>query len=422
MQLGASAAGAPALAAHAVPETIAAAVRRRVADVPAALGGYFYDLDAAAGPAAALRMVLPPWANLFYAVKANSFQPVLRALVPHVEGFEVASAGEAELAASLVAGPVRMVAAGPGKGPDLLLRLVELGVEAVNVESVLELHRLNRAAALVGRRQPVTLRVNPRRLGVSGALTMAGLPTQFGFCEADVPAALAVVGALPWLEMVGFHVHAVCNNLDAASHASYVRWCMEWSVAVARRHRIELRLLDVGGGIGVPFEGEKPFDLHRFGEQLAALRPPTGCRMVFEPGRHLVAGCGFYAAEVTDLKYAYGTWFAVVRGGINHFQLPTSWPIVHRFAVLEVERWDDPWPRPEVRDQPVTVVGELCTPEDTLVQDVAVRRLRAGDVVVFPMAGAYGYEFAMPAFLGHPPAERHGVTGAGGVADEPPAL
>ena len=66
-----------------------------------------------------------------------------------------------------------------------------------------------------------------------------------------------------------------------------------------------------------------------------------------------------------------------------------------------------PFARPEVCDLPVTVVGELCTPEDTLARDVKVGRLRVGDVVVFPMAGSYGYEFAMPEFLGHPRAERH---------------
>ena len=176
--------------------------------------------------------------------------------------------------------------------------------------------------------------------------------------------------------------------------------------AYRRLHGLDLRIVDVGGGIGVPFGGEEPFDVKEFGARLADLTPPPGCRVVFEPGRYLVTDAGWYAAEVVDVKHAYGTWFVVLRGGINHFQLPTSWEITHRFAVLPVPQWPHPYPRPEVRDHPVTVVGELCTTEDTLARDVTVTSVRAGDLVVFPMAGSYGWEFAMPAFLGHPPATR----------------
>jgi diaminopimelate decarboxylase len=156
----------------------------------------------------------------------------------------------------------------------------------------------------------------------------------------------------------------------------------------------------------MPFEGEEPFDLARFGDLLAGMRPPAGSTVIFEPGRYLVTGAGWYAAEVMDVKCVHGTWFAVLRGGINHFQLPTSWEIRHNVAVLPVETWPHGYPRPEVTGVPVTVVGELCTPEDTLVRDVTVARVRVGDLVVFPMAGSYGYEFAMPRFLGHPEARR----------------
>ncbi|MGW1149257.1 type III PLP-dependent enzyme, partial [Streptomyces sp. NPDC002454] len=90
-----------------------------------------------------------------------------------------------------------------------------------------------------------------------------------------------------------------------------------------------------------------------------------------------------------------------------HFQLPTSWEIVHNIAVLPVNDWAESCPRPVAEDTRVTVVGELCTPEDTLLRDVRVDRVRAGDLVVFPYAGSYGWEFAMHRFLGHPVAERH---------------
>jgi diaminopimelate decarboxylase len=394
VELPPSAQGLPALAADRLPPRLRTAITGHA-------GGFFYDLDVAAERARGLRAALPEWAEVFYAVKANSYPPIMAALARHVDGFEVASAREAELA-----GAARMVAAGPGKSVDLLVRLIELGVEVVNVESALELHRVQHAADLAGRRVQVAIRVNPERIDVSGSLVMGGAATQFGLPEADVPAAIALAQDLPGVDLVGFHVHAVCNNLDAATHARYVRWCLDWARRTAALHGVDLRLVDVGGGIGVPFGGGEPFDVAAFGELMAGIRPPDAVRVLFEPGRYLVTDCGYYAAEVTDLKHAYGTTFAILRGGINHFQLPTSWDLLHPFAVVPVDDWPYPFPRPEVRDSLITVVGELCTPEDTLARDMRVARIRAGDVVVFPMAGSYGYEFAMPNFLGHPPATR----------------
>jgi diaminopimelate decarboxylase len=409
MQPPPSAADLPAYPPDRLPAHVRAAISAAAGDPARPVSGYFYDLPVAAELARGLRAALPGWAEVFYAVKANSYPPILDALAPHVDGFEVASAREAELASDV---KPRMVGAGPGKSMPLLTRLIELGVEVINVESLLELHRVNRAAEVAGRRVQVAIRVNPTRIDVAGSLVMGGTATQFGLPETDVPAAIALAKSLPALGLVGFHIHAVCNNLDAEAHARYLRWCLTWSVETARAHGVDLRLVDVGGGLGVPFEDEDPFDVARFGALLGEIRPPAGVRVVFEPGRYLVTECGYYAAEVTDLKHAYGTTFAILRGGINHFQLPTSWDIIHNFAVLPIDAWPDPFPRPGVQDASITVVGELCTPEDTLARDVKVGRVRAGDVVVFPMAGSYGYEFAMPEFLGHPAATRQPVRPA----------
>lgn len=409
MQLPPSAAPRAAYAADRVPDTVRSRLGALV-DPACPVGAYVYDPAVASQAAARLRAVLPAWAEVFYAVKANAFAPVLEALATGgVHGYEVASVREAHTAvaaASRVGIRPRLVASGPAKSEPLLAALLAAGVEFVNVESALELHRLSQLATASGQRVPVTLRINPATVSIRGSLLLGGAPTQFGIPEADVPAAIELARRLPGVELVGFHVHAVCQNLDAEAHADYVRWCLEYSTRTAAEHQVRLRTVDVGGGLGVAFDGEEPFDIERFGEALDGLHPPAGVTVVFEPGRWLVTHCGWYAAEVLDVKQAYGRWFAVLRGGINHFQLPTSWDIVHRFAVLPVDDWPHPWPRPGVRGDTVTVVGELCTTEDTLARDVHVTELRAGDIVVFPMAGSYGWEFAMHAFLGHPPAAR----------------
>jgi diaminopimelate decarboxylase len=404
MDLPPSAGGAPALPIDAIPAP-ARAYLTELARRPEPVSGYLYDPAAAAAQARALRAVLPDWAAVCYAVKANSYRPVLTALAEHVDGFEVASAAEASLARG-VRPDALLVAAGPAKSDTLLRHLIEQNTDVVNVESAHELRRVDRIAAQLDRRVEVTLRVNPHRVAVSGALAMGGAATQFGIPESDVPQVLRVARGLRRVRVVGFHVHAVGNNLDADTHVAYLRWCLEFAERTAAEHGVALRVVDVGGGIGVSFGRGPRFDLVRFGDLLSDVRPPTDCRVVLEPGRYLVTGCGWYAAEVLDVKHAYGTWFVVLRGGINHFALPVSWNIPHPFTVLPIERWPYPWPRPQVRDEPVTVVGELCTTEDTLVRDLTVRAVRAGDLLVFPDAGSYGWEFALPEFLGHPRAQR----------------
>ncbi|WP_237320803.1 type III PLP-dependent enzyme [Streptomyces sp. JJ36] len=375
------------------------------------VSAYLYDGAVAAERARALRAALPDWAAVHYAVKANSFPGVVAALAPHVDGFEAASGTELRLALEAKpprdGAPAPVVAAGPAKSVPLLTELVRAQVACVNAESLLELHRLSRIAVAEGTTVRAALRVNPARIPLGGSLSMGGVPTQFGVAEPDVPAVLAAARRLPGLDLTGFHFHAASNNLDAEAHAAYLRWCVEWSGRTAAEHGVDLRQVDIGGGIGVAFEGEKPFDVARFGELAARVQPPPGVTVVLEPGRYLVTDCGWYAAEVTDVKRAYGEWYAMLRGGIHHFQLPTSWDIVHNIAVLPVEEWPAGLPRPAAEDTCVTVVGELCTPEDTLLRDVRVDRVRAGDLVVFPCAGSYGWEFAMHSFLGHPVAARH---------------
>ena len=401
------------------PESLPPEVRTWLRDRVAvgAMSGYVYDPAVALARARALRAALPAWASLFFAVKANAFRPVLAALAGPggVDGFEVASAAEARTALAVLreAGRApRLLAAGPAKTEALLQLLLDVDTEVVHVESPLELCRLSALAQVRGRRVQVGLRVNPASVAVRGSLVMAGRPSPFGVPEADVPALLDLAGTLPGIDVVGFHVHAVCGNRDAIAHAAYVGWCLDWAARTARAGRLDLRWVDVGGGLGVAYGGEAPLDVDVLGTELARLTPPAGTEVGFEPGRWLVADCGWYAAEVVDVKEAYGTAYVLVRGGIGGFALPGTEDFPFPLTVLPVDSWPSGLPRPELRDTAVTVAGELCTPEDVLVRDVLVGRVRAGDLVVVPQAGAYGWEFALSAFLGHPPATRDVIPSA----------
>jgi diaminopimelate decarboxylase len=363
---------------------------------------YVYDLGALLEQVDAVRGALPERCELYYALKANGHPAVLGTLAALVDGFEVASLGE--IGKARAAGASRWVFSGPAKTDTEIAGALRAGLDLLNVESLHELRRVGLIGAELGVRVPVTLRVNRQAGGLPGALRMTGTATQFGLDETLLAEAVALGRACPSVALRGFHLHAVSNNLDADAHVSFVADSVAWCLQQAVRHRIDLDVIDVGGGIGVAYTGGAGFDLSRFGDGLGAVveRLPPGVRLIFELGRFLVAGAGWYAAEVIDLKCTHGRSFAVLRGGTHHFRLPAAWGYSHPFAVLPVDSWHYPFRRPQVRGVAVDVVGELCTPRDVLARGVWVERLRVGDVVVFPLAGAYGWEISHHDFLSHP--------------------
>lgn len=385
-------------AADAVPGRVAAALAS--ADRP--ICAYLYDTAALRNRAAATRAALPAGADLFYAVKANGHPAVVDTLAGAVDGLEVASGGELDLA--LGAGARRITFSGPGKTDAELRAAIDAGA-LMHVESTHELRRLALAAG--DTTVSVALRVNRSAAELPGTHQMTGATTQFGIAEDELPVAVALAAGLSAVDVVGFHLHAVSNNLDAAAHGAFAIEAARWAVTCADHHGVALRYLNIGGGFGVDYLDTASFDVPALGAALATAIDalPAGARLVVEPGRFLAADAGWYAAEVLDLKQTSGRWFAVLRGGTHHFRLPAAWGYSHPFAVLPVDRWDYPFARPEVSDVPVDAVGELCTPRDVLARGQRVGRLRVGDVLVFSRAGAYGWDISHHQFLRHPPPE-----------------
>ena len=369
------------------------------------LCAYLYDLEALRHHGKAVAAALPEGCELFYAIKANSDLPILQTLAPRVAGFEVSSGGE--LAWARQHFPDKpLIFSGPGKTDAELLLALDSEIDAIHVESPGELRRLAWLAEAAGKTAPILLRVN---LSVPGLATttlmMGGKPTPFGIAADQLPACLASLREMPRLQLRGFHFHLLSHQLDAAAHveliAAYLeqveRWCSAYGLAIDH--------VNVGGGIGVNYrQPEAQFDLAAFGAGLRRLRTslPGAPRLRFELGRYITAACGYYAMQVLDLKHAFGRDYVIARGGTHHFRTPYAQGHSHPFHILPVEHWPYPWPRPELRDATVNVVGQLCTPKDLLAFDAPVQRVRVGDLLVFPYAGAYAWHISHHDFLRHP--------------------
>ncbi|MGW7689044.1 type III PLP-dependent enzyme [Streptomyces asiaticus] len=369
------------------------------------LPAYVYDLHALREHARAIRAALPERVELLYAAKANSDLELLSVLGDHVDGFEVASGGELRHIRGLF--PDTPIAfGGPGKTPRELAQALDTGVDRLHIESEQELRLLT--TLLGDRTVDILLRVNlPIALGPV-ALAMGGQPSPFGLDPADLDRCLTLIAGDGRIRLRGIHVH-LASGLDATAHLAVADDVLSWARDWAHAHRVELAEVNIGGGMGVDYaRPDQKFDWAAFGAGLHPLlaRHP-GLTVRIEPGRSVTVYCGWYVTQVLDLKRSHGQAFAVLRGGTHHLRTPATKQHNQPFRILPVNAWNRAWDRPEAHNEPVTLVGQLCTPKDVLAQRVPVDQLRAGDRIAFAMAGAYAWNISHHAFLMHPAPSFH---------------
>ncbi|MGQ0608725.1 MAG: diaminopimelate decarboxylase family protein [Chloroflexota bacterium] len=365
---------------------------------------YVYDLDAVDERVAALRAALPPSFELAYAAKANPALAVLAAMGDAGLGLDVASGGELLAARRAGIGPERIVFTGPGKTDAELHQAAEAGLRAVTVESAGELARLERAAAAAGSVVPILLRLAIRGADETTPILARGW-RKFGIDPDELSCVARRAQASPLLDLIGLHAFGASNVTDAEAIAAHVARTVEAAAALARATGLRLRLVDVGGGLGVPYgDGEPALDLTRLGRRLAVLAAAWAADaalaelpVLLEPGRYLTAPCGVLLARVVDLKRVGGRAVAVLDGGIHHGLRPILVGGGHRLRLLAADR--------PAADPPVVVGGPLCTGLD-LFPGGLERVPEPGDLVAVCDLGAYGFTESMPLFLSHPtPAE-----------------
>ncbi len=365
---------------------------------------YAYDRSAIEARVERLRAALPTTVRVHYAIKANPMPDVVRLLAARVDGLDVASGAELELALTAIGSPEAISFAGPGKQLWEIERAVASGI-VLNVESEGELERVIETGERLGALPKVAVRVNPEfELRASG-LRMGGGARPFGIDAERVPQVLQRVAA----SNVAFSgLQLYCGSQCLLAESLGDAW--DQSFALAERllegPGLACPVLNVGGGFGIPyFPGDEPLDLERTArrlaanvERLSARRSDT--RVVIELGRYLVGEAGVYVCRVLDRKRSRGELFLVTDGGLHHNLAATGnfGQVVRRnYPVCVANRLDAPVA------EPTTVVGPLCTPLDVLARRMPLPQAEPGDLIAVLQSGAYGLSASPTAFLGHPP-------------------
>lgn len=352
-----------------------------------------------------LRERFPRDIELHYAIKANPMPALVQYMAGLVDGLDVASAGELQIALDSGMDSQEISFAGPGKMRWELRQAIAAGV-IINMESENELETIAQLAQELALPARVAVRVNPDFELKASGMKMGGGPKQFGVDAERVPAMLKRIGELE-LDFQGFHIFSGSQNLKPEAIIEAQEKTFTLGLRLAEDAPGPVKLFNIGGGLGIPyFPGERRLDLEPIAENLQRWLPYVKERLgeakiVMELGRYLVGEAGIYVAEIVDRKISRDHVFLITNGGLHH-QLAASgnfgqiirknYPVVIGNRVNGSER------------EVVSVVGPLCTPLDLLADKMEMAKADIGDLVVVFQSGAYGLTASPAAFLGHPAA------------------
>jgi diaminopimelate decarboxylase len=368
---------------------------------------FVYDAGCIRATVQRLRDALPESFEVYYSIKANPNQALLKLLLDLGCGFEIASAGEYHQAIASGCRPERVLFAGPGKTIEELDHVVAHGIGEIHAESIREIDVLARLGTKYDRQLGVAIRVNPGEGALGGAMRMGGQPSQFGIDEEQLDAAIDRVLGHASLDLAGIHLFAGTQILSHETLVRQYRKGFELALATARRAGNPLRTVDFGGGLGVPYyKGESPLDVEAFGRGLADLLDEIGPReelegtqFIVEPGRFLVGEGGVYVSRVLDTKVSRDKTFVIVDGGMHHHLAASGnlgQVIKRNFPVGVINKLD------QTPTSTADVVGPLCTPLDVLARGVELPEIEAGDLIGVFQSGAYARASSPLGFLSHP--------------------
>ena len=321
-------------------------------------------------------------ASICYAVKANSNIAVIAALARLGAGADVVSIGEMKRA--LVAGvpAANILFSGVGKTEDEMASALKAGVLQINVESAPELETLSTVASSLGIDANVAIRVNPD----VDALTHEKISTgksenKFGVDWPEVPGVYARAAALPGINVTGVAVHIGSQLLDLDPFRQAYGMVVDLVRTLrADGHRIEH--LDLGGGLGIPYDNEQPPSPKEYGTMVKEVVGDLDCKIFFEPGRLIAGNAGILVTRVVRVKKGTARSFIIVDAAMNDLVRPTLYNAHH--AIVPVNEAPDGAKLTEVE-----VVGPICETGDTFGRQF-LPEPGEGDLLAIRTAGAYG--------------------------------
>jgi diaminopimelate decarboxylase len=351
---------------------------------------YFYDLDLFESHLNAIKNVIHPDIKVWYATKANPLSEILRILNKNGFGADVASLGELQQARLAGFGPHNLIATGPAKTKAYIASLMQAEVEAIVLESINQLKDLNEIAGKLGKKQDVLLRIQLDWAGDKSVLGGSSI-TPFGLGIDDWKE--IKISEFQNVNVIGLHCFQWGNMLELTKLKDVWEKTIEAAQKMSLDMGFDLKILDLGGGLGMSYSDDRELKFQDVHEILMELKQKYELQKIWlELGRFSIGKFGSYFTRVVDVKTVRNKNVIVTEGGINHMARP---------ALVGESFPCEAFMNTDTSLKSFSIHGPLCTALDFLGDYELPESIRPGDWLQFKKAGAYGFTESMPYFLCH---------------------
>ncbi|MBU0694830.1 MAG: diaminopimelate decarboxylase [Candidatus Omnitrophica bacterium] len=325
-----------------------------------------------------------------YSAKANSNLAILKLLVDRGAGLDIVSGGELYRAKKIKCSPGKVVYASVGKTEQEIAEAINYGIKMFNVESVDELKRINEIAGALRKKVSAAIRINPDiDPKTHKYITTAKLETKFGI---DIITARDIFlnrKVYPHLNIAGIHLHIGSQITQSAPFIRAITKIKHFIKGLERK-KVNLKYLNIGGGLGIVYDKEKPQTVKDFASRVLPLLKEIGLKVILEPGRFIVGNAGILVAKVIYIKDTPVKKFIIVDAGMNDLIRPSLYDAYHKIIPLE---------KPSAISHQlsaikmVDVVGPICETADFLGKSRRIN-VKQGDCLAVLGAGAYGFSMS----------------------------
>jgi diaminopimelate decarboxylase len=319
-----------------------------------------------------------------FAMKANSNLAVLRLMAKEGSGVDIVSGGELFRALKAGVPPSKIVFAGVGKSAEEIRDALKADILMFNVESSAELHAINDVAASAGKKARVALRINPDIDPKTHPYISTGLKkSKFGIAADRALEEFKLASSLSHIDVVGVHKHIGSQLTEVTPFVEALKKLLKL-VEVLRSTGINIRYLNIGGGLGITYSDETPPMPHELADAISPLVRDLNVTLIMEPGRVIVGNAGILVTKVLYMKEGEAKKFVIVDAAMNDLIRPSLYGAYHEIrplseAVLQRSKHH------------VDVVGPVCESGDFLAKDRSLPDVRPGEVLAVMSAGAYGF-------------------------------
>ena len=325
--------------------------------------------------------------KVFYSVKANSNLSILKVLLELGAGFDIVSLGELERVIKIGAQPEKIIYSGVGKSEKEIIRSLEYGIHCFNVESFSELERINSIAAKLNKVAPVSIRINPNIDPGSHEFISTGVETtKFGINLKNMMDAFIYANNEKSIELLGidYHIGSQIESLDPFKEAII---SVKKIVDQLKENNINIKLIDMGGGLGINYQNNDAPSLNDFGKTINQVindNELSDYDFIIELGRSIVGNVGYILTSVEYIKKDSEKNFVIVDAGMDNLIRPALY-----------DAWHDIRPITDNKEQNILcdIVGPVCECTDFLGKDRQLS-VQQGDLLIISSCGAYASSMA----------------------------